>query len=77
MHRLKALILYLATTAIAIIIGFAVATINMAGTVLYMDICSPFIANVFGIDLTMGQIAMIVFTGTLTSIYVQEFPALV
>lgn len=44
------------------------ATINMDGTALYMGICSLFIANVFGIDLTGGQMLMIVFTGTLASI---------
>ncbi|WP_298464084.1 dicarboxylate/amino acid:cation symporter [uncultured Mitsuokella sp.] len=44
------------------------ATINMDGTALYMGVCSLFIANVFGIDLTMGQMAMIVLTGTLASI---------
>ncbi|MCR5558731.1 MAG: dicarboxylate/amino acid:cation symporter [Schwartzia sp.] len=44
------------------------ATINMDGTALYMGICSLFIANVFGVDLTMHQMLMIVFTGTLASI---------
>ncbi len=44
------------------------ATINMDGTAIYMGICSLFIANVFGIDLTFGQMAMIVLTGTLASI---------
>ena len=44
------------------------ATINMDGTALYMGICSLFIANVFGVDLTFGQMVMIVFTGTLASI---------
>ena len=44
------------------------ATINMDGTALYMGVCSLFIANVFGIDLTTGQMAMIVMTGTLASI---------
>ncbi len=44
------------------------ATINMDGTALYMGVCSLFIANVFGVDLTMGQILMIVLTGTLASI---------
>lgn len=44
------------------------ATINMDGTALYMGVCSLFIANVFGIDLTMGQMGMIVLTGTLASI---------
>lgn len=44
------------------------ATINMDGTALYMGVCSLFIANVFGIDLTMGQMMMIILTGTLASI---------
>ena len=44
------------------------ATINMDGTALYMGVCSLFIANVFGVDLTSGQMMMIVFTGTLASI---------
>ncbi|MBQ9377620.1 MAG: dicarboxylate/amino acid:cation symporter [Schwartzia sp.] len=44
------------------------ATINMDGTALYMGVCSLFIANVFGIDLTSGQMMMIIFTGTLASI---------
>lgn len=44
------------------------ATINMDGTALYMGICSLFIANVFGIPLTMDQMVMIVMTGTLASI---------
>lgn len=44
------------------------ATINMDGTAIYMGICSLFIANVFGIHLTMNQMMMIVLTGTLASI---------
>ncbi len=44
------------------------ATINMDGTALYMGICSLFVANVFGVDLTMDQMMMIVLTGTLASI---------
>ncbi|MFC2637302.1 MAG: dicarboxylate/amino acid:cation symporter [Mitsuokella sp.] len=44
------------------------ATINMDGTALYMGVCSLFIANVFGVDLTGGQMMMIVLTGTLASI---------
>lgn len=44
------------------------ATINMDGTALYMGVCSLFIANVFGIDVTFQQMAMIVLTGTLASI---------
>lgn len=44
------------------------ATLNMDGTAIYMGICSLFIANVFGIDLTIGQMGMIVMTGTIASI---------
>ncbi len=44
------------------------ATINMDGTAIYMGVCSLFIANVYGIDLTMAQMGMIVLTGTLASI---------
>lgn len=44
------------------------ATINMDGTAIYMGICSLFIANVYGIDLTASQMGMIVLTGTLASI---------
>ena len=44
------------------------ATINMDGTALYMGVCSLFIANIFGIDLTFGQMGMIILTGTLASI---------
>ena len=40
----------------------------MDGTALYMGVCSIFIANVFGVGLTMHQMAMIVLTGTLASI---------
>ena len=53
------------TYSISIPLG---ATINMDGTALYMGVCSLFIANVFGIDLTYGQMAMVVLTGTLASI---------
>lgn len=44
------------------------ATINMDGTALYMGVCTLFIANVFGVDLTMGQMGMVILTGTLASI---------
>ena len=40
------------TYSISIPLG---ATINMDGTALYMGVCSLFIANVFGIDLTYGR----------------------
>ncbi|MDD4601380.1 MAG: dicarboxylate/amino acid:cation symporter, partial [Negativicutes bacterium] len=44
------------------------ATINMDGTALYQGVCALFIAQVYGIDLTMGQMMIIVLTGTLGSI---------
>lgn len=44
------------------------ATINMDGTALYQGVCALFIANVFGIDLTMSQQVTIVLTATLASI---------
>ena len=40
----------------------------MDGTAIYMGVCSLFIANVYGIDLTMAQMGMIILTGTLASI---------
>jgi Na+/H+-dicarboxylate symporter len=44
------------------------ATINMDGTALYQGVCALFIANVFGIELTITQQFMIVLTATLASI---------
>lgn len=44
------------------------ATINMDGTAIYQGVCAIFIANVYGIDLTLGQMVLIVLTGTLSSI---------
>ena len=44
------------------------ATINMDGTAIYQGVCAIFIANVYGIDLTAGQMLMIVLTGTLASV---------
>ncbi|HAY61872.1 MAG TPA: dicarboxylate/amino acid:cation symporter [Acidaminococcaceae bacterium] len=43
-------------------------TINMDGTAIYMGVCTLFIANVFGVHLTMSDIIMVIFTGTLASI---------
>ena len=44
------------------------ATINMDGTAIYQGVCAIFIANVYGIDLTAGQMLIIVLTGTLASV---------
>jgi Na+/H+-dicarboxylate symporter len=44
------------------------ATINMDGTSLYQGVCVVFIAQVFGIDLSLAQIGTIIMTATLASI---------
>lgn len=44
------------------------ATINMDGTALYQGVCALFIAQVYGIDLTIGQMLTVVATATLGSI---------
>ena len=44
------------------------ATINMDGTAIYQGVSAIFIAQIFGIDLTMGQQVMIILTATLASI---------
>ncbi len=44
------------------------ATINMDGTAIYQAVCAVFIACCYGIDLTIGQMAMIVLTATLASV---------
>lgn len=44
------------------------ATINMDGTAIYQGVCALFIANAYGIDLTLAQQLTIVLTCTLASI---------
>lgn len=44
------------------------ATINMDGTCIYQGVCAIFIAQIFGIDLTIMQQLTIVLTATLASI---------
>lgn len=44
------------------------ATINMDGTAIYQGVCALFVAQVFGIDLTLSQQLTIVLTATLASI---------
>lgn len=44
------------------------ATINMDGTAIYQGVCAIFIAQVFGIDLSISQMGIIVLTATLGSI---------
>lgn len=44
------------------------ATINMNGTSIYQGVCAIFIANVFGIELSLTQQIMVVLTATLASV---------
>lgn len=44
------------------------ATINMDGTALYQGVCALFVAQAFGIDLTMADYLLIIMTSTLASI---------
>lgn len=44
------------------------ATINMDGTAIYQAVATVFIAACYGIDLTIGDMAMVVLTATLASV---------
>ncbi|KAB3530055.1 dicarboxylate/amino acid:cation symporter [Alkaliphilus serpentinus] len=44
------------------------ATINMDGTALYQGVCALFVAQIYGLDLSLGQQLTIVLTATLASI---------
>lgn len=44
------------------------ATINMDGTAIYQGVCALFVAQIYGVDLTLSQMLIIVLTGTLASI---------
>lgn len=44
------------------------ATINMDGTAAFQGICALFVAAVYGIDLTLGQMVTIILSATLASI---------
>jgi Na+/H+-dicarboxylate symporter len=50
------------------------ATINMDGTALYQGVAAVFIAQVFGMDLSLMQQLVIVFTATLASIGTAPVP---
>ncbi|UCH84459.1 MAG: cation:dicarboxylase symporter family transporter, partial [Candidatus Latescibacterota bacterium] len=51
------------------------ATINMDGTALYESVAAVFIAQVYGIDLTFPQQAMVFFTATLAAIGAAGIPS--
>jgi Na+/H+-dicarboxylate symporter len=50
------------------------ATINMDGTALYESVAAVFIANVYGIELSIGQMITIFLTATLASIGAAAIP---
>ena len=57
--------------------GFSVplgATVNMDGTAIMQGVATVFIAQVYGVDLTSGQILMVVLTATLASIGTAAVP---
>jgi Na+/H+-dicarboxylate symporter len=51
------------------------ATINMDGTALYESVAAVFIAQLYGIDLSMGQQILIFFTATLAAIGAAGIPS--
>jgi proton glutamate symport protein len=51
------------------------ATINMDGTALYESIAAVFIAQVYGIDLTIGQQVLVFLTATLAAIGAAGIPS--
>jgi proton glutamate symport protein len=51
------------------------ATINMDGTALYQAVAVMFIAQIYGIDITMGQQLIVVLTATLASIGAAGVPS--
>jgi Na+/H+-dicarboxylate symporter len=44
------------------------ATINMDGTAIYQGVCAIFIAQAYGIELTLGHYATLILTSTFASI---------
>ena len=50
------------------------ATLNMDGTAMMQGVATVFIANVYGVDLTMSQYLMVILTATLASIGTAAVP---
>ncbi len=50
------------------------ATINMDGSAIYQGVCVLFVAQVYGIDLTIGQQLIVILTATLASIGTAAVP---
>ena len=50
------------------------ATLNMDGTAMMQGVATVFIANVYGVDLTMTQYLMVILTATLASIGTAAVP---
>jgi Na+/H+-dicarboxylate symporter len=51
------------------------ATINMDGTALYESVAAVFIAQLYGIDLSMGQLVLVFLTATLAAIGAAGIPS--
>lgn len=51
------------------------ATINMDGTAIYEGMCTLFVAQVYGVDLSFGQYLLLIFSGTLASIGTATVPS--
>ena len=62
------LVLGLIGTVTSFLGHFLGATINMDGTAIYQAVCAVFIACCYGVQLTLGDMAMIVLTATLASV---------
>jgi len=50
------------------------ANINMDGTAIYIGVSTIFVANLYGVDFSLGQMLMIVLTGTIGSIGAASVP---
>ena len=53
------------------------ATINMDGTSIMQGVATVFIAQVYGLDLSVGDYLMVILTATLASVGTAGVPALV